>query len=230
MTDLIEVQKKKIVPTYCVIDTETTSLDSTTGQLLTLAMIFLDQHLEEIAACQESFVHDRYVADRKALETNQIDLRNHKASYKEQIFQNSVFDDVSLDTLIHYGNAKFKYQSLKLAKTLKECNKQKLLVIGSNPEFDIGFLKAHEPEFFEVLEFRHPLDTAVVGHTWLFNQGKYWAPHQLRLADLVREMKIPHDKDRLHDAEYDAELAYLVYRTAVGKPVPTPKDTYWIGD
>lgn len=229
MTDT-QKPKKKITPTYCVIDTETTSLDSTTGQLLTLAMIFLDQHLEKIAACQESFVHDRYVADRKALETNQIDLRNHKASYKEQIFNEEVILQLHMDTVIQFGLAKEKYQSLKLAKMLKECNKQKLLVIGSNPEFDIGFLKAHEPEFFEVLEFRHSLDTAVVGHTWLLNKGKYWAPHQLRLGDLIREMEIPHDKDRLHDAEYDAELAYLVYRKAVGRPVEQPKDTYWIGD
>lgn len=223
-------KQKKITPTYCVIDTETTSLDSTTGQLLTLAMIFLDQNLEKIAACQENFAHDRYVADRKALETNQIDLRKHKASYKEQVFQVFPFENQDLEMILTYANAKFSCQSLKLAKMLKEYNKQKLLVIGSNPEFDIGFLKAHEPEFFEVLEHRHPLDTAVVGHTWLLNKGKYWAPHQLRLADLVREMKIPHNKDRLHDAEYDAELAYLVYRTAVGRPVEEPKDYGWIGD
>lgn len=103
-----------------VIDCETTGVDSSKHQMLTIAGIMLDKRLREVGSREWGIKHEEYVCEVGALAANKIDLvkHDHEAKMVPEMFARD---------FVNWSQG--------------FTGKYRPLVVGWNVDFDVKFLR-----------------------------------------------------------------------------------------
>ena len=187
----------------CVIDTETTGLDPDWHDLIQICILPLDSDLKPrhdvLPFYIEMIPEHPERADPKAMQINRLDFAI--------IGQRGHHPDKARDMLDDW------IKKLKLPET-KYGNRKKILPLGQNYPFDMGFMKVwlgHETyaEYFHY----HFRDTMIVAQYLNDRAGMHAEKvpfSKTSLTWLANKMNVPHEK--AHDALADCQTTAEVYR------------------
>lgn len=133
---------------YAVMDSETGGLRCREHSILSLAMMILDDNLSEVDRTEVKLKPDDgiYRVTGRAMAVNKIDLIEHDRTARR-------YSEVRPD-LLHYIDH-FKQQG-----------SEKLIVVGHNVPFDLGFVHEHlmpEEEWLKHCSFQY-IDTMRIAH------------------------------------------------------------------
>lgn len=164
---------------YIAFDTETTGLSSD-SQLLTAYFVILDKNFEPESSLDLKFKWPSYNVYAKALEVNKIDIVKH---------------DLLADDLAVCRS--------KMKSFIK--NRNRLIPIGHNINFDIGFIRSSglvsDEEFSKSFNFVN-IDTLVVAQ-FLKSNGKIPLYQSLSLKNICSYFGITCGEQEFHTAKYD---------------------------
>ena len=181
---------------FLAFDVETGGLDPNKASLLTAYFAVLDENFDAIdelsLEIKNNSENDQYHVSAKALELNRIDL--------VQLQKNGISVD----------NAKLKLIDLIMKHS--EDGKFRLMPLGHNVNFDIGFVQAHliPKEIWDKYVSYRLADTASFG---IFLQRvKKVIPPNVRgdLKSLAKYFGIDVEKGDLHTAKFDTVVAVLL--------------------
>lgn len=178
---------------YIAFDTETSGLESTKCNLLTVCFIVLDSDLIEIDRLNISLKQVSYYINVEALKVNNINLVKHH--------DNSIYIMDARNKLHNFLN-KYKTQ-------------YSLIPIGHNIKFDISFIKSSglltDNEYLKYISF-NSIDTISIAQ-FLKLSGKLPTQQSLSLVNLCKYAELNEVKNNAHTAEYDTEMTVklLIY-------------------
>ena len=173
------------------LDTETGGLDCKKHSLLTVGMIavlYKNKSFEILEEFHVGVKYEKYNIEKEALEVNNINIAEHeKTAFSKDDVKKAIKDFV------------FKHK-------LSEC-----LLVGHNPEFDIGFMK----ELFSEKEYpfyRHYIDTKQI---WCYLKFREKVPPGLynHLKDISEYFEI--DYSNAHNALTDCKITLEVFKRLV---------------
>lgn len=171
---------------YISFDTETSGLDPTKCNLLTVCFIVLDSELNEIDRLNISLKQVNYYINVEALKVNRINLIKH---------HDSSIDIMDARNKLHNFLNKYKTQ-------------YSLIPIGHNIKFDISFIKSSglliENEYLKYISF-NSIDTISIAQ-FLKLSGKLPKQQSVSLINLCKYAKINQRENDEHTAEYDTEM------------------------
>ena len=164
--------------------------------------------IHRIAGCIE--------VDGKIVETFDIKTRpNPKAIIEQEALD---IGKVTLDQVMSYLEMHDAYKTVvaMLAKYVDRYDKRdKMWLVGyNNRSFDDLFFRAwfeqNDDAFFGAWFWSASLDVLVLASQYLLDRRRSML--NFKLPTVARELGIPVDKDRLHEARYDVELTREIYR------------------
>jgi DNA polymerase-3 subunit epsilon len=194
-------------PVICALDTETTGLDANVDQIISIALILLDSSLREVSR--------KLVYAMPAVPVNPGAAAVNGYTHEKWAAHNAV-------------DQKTLY--VEVVETLRGCSK--LLPLGHNVPFDIGFVKAlfaregKASDFGKFFSY-HALDT--VGSSVFFDMARFGKlDSSYKLKNLCDRFGIRLDEAHtaLADVEATVELFRWQYKALGGKSpevaVPAP--------
>lgn len=190
---------------FFAFDTETTGLDPTNAEIISIAMLLLDGSLNELSR-KVVFALPEGPVDPKAAAVN--GYTKEKWLDKGAVTQDVLFKEV---------------QSFLFGQ-------RDLLPLGHNVSFDVGFLQAlfakHGAKISEFLSY-HKVDTVGIAIYYdLVTHGTVGSYY--RLTELTSRFEIPHDNahDALSDVVSCVELFRIMHKTLGGKTTAPPPVTH----
>lgn len=148
-----------------------------------------------------------------------------KFNFKVQPFKDAIIEDdalaignVTREQIANYETFSQTYQKLivLLAKYVDKFNKgDKFHLVGyNNSPFDNQFLRAfftqNNDNYFGSWFWADTIDTMVLASNKLINERSKLANFQLKTV--ARHMGIEVDETKIHDAEYDINLTYELFK------------------
>lgn len=177
---------------YVVIDVETTGTDPKKHQILSVAMLALDSTLKPLGFGSWKIKHDNYVVDPKALEINRINLVKHHNNPKS----------LNVSTAKSHMIAFFNTPVHRPAG-----QQQKMIAIGHNLGFDVGFITEFLPTWWNFVHYRK-LDTQVIAMERILT-GRLPADCGSGLGDLTAHFNLEY---KAHTAPGDVYATYKVLK------------------
>lgn len=175
-----------------IVDTETGGTNPNKHSLLTIGMIAASVEDGEIKIKEKIGLrvkHNKYVADKKALEVNKIDLAEHdKIAFEKDRVTEEIKKFISRNQL------------------------EKIPVLGQNINFDIGFLQEYLKEDYPF--HYHTVDTIGI---WLFLKMMGKVPSYMfnNLESMAKHFGI--DYSKAHDALEDCVITLEVLQGMLNK-------------
>lgn len=185
---------------YLVLDTETGGLESEIYSLLSFALIRCTAFYQPLG--EPLHIHikqDNFVVNTKAMEVNQLDLRESGSWATKDAAITAMFK--FLDYPDDYGDD-VKYKDAKALYKL----------CGSNIAFDIGFLKKFLGESLYSRMFHYKAEEVTSAFSHLQRTGVVPPNPGLKLFEMAEALELNVDNTKFHDALYDAEVTRAVAR------------------
>ena len=188
---------------YLAIDTETGSLDPKKGSLLTLYAVVLDDNFNAVAELDLKIKNDKYEPYQvtgEALKINGINLAEHHADNRNCT---KGLAALQLNDMIN------KYS---------EGGNNKLVPLGHNVGFDIGFINEHlvPKDIWNRYVDYHVMDTSIVAG-YLKAKGIIPKEVKMNLGSLAKHFGINTDKGLLHSAKWDTVVMVSLYQAMLKK-------------
>lgn len=184
---------------YFAFDTETTGLDPTIDEVISLAYVLLDEHIQVVAKGQWfAFPSDGLVVTEETAKIN---------GYSRELWAERGAG--TQDEL--YGN---------LAELWHKYGVKRCFALGQNVKFDLNFLAARarkDPSFeaaYQEAVSYHSIDTITLAVTVDQAHGLAGASNRYRLTDLAERWNVP--LENAHDALADIEATVGVYKAYLG--------------
>jgi DNA polymerase III epsilon subunit-like protein len=191
---------------YLAFDTETSGLDPTKHNLLTVCFIVLNDNLVEIDRLNLNIKYNEYNITIKAMEINKIDLiKHHNCSSSVDL---KTARSLLLDFLKKNKRSQFN-SSLSYGYNL-------FTPIGHNVSFDINFIKGcgllSEYEYHSYISF-NCVDTICIAQ-FLKLTGEIPRKQSISLSNLCSyyNIKTEGDSESYHTAEYDIVMTLHLLR------------------
>lgn len=175
---------------YLVIDTETGGLDPQIHPLLQIYAAVFDKN----GKCIKEYEH-WIEAEDQPLSIGALKINNY-FSRKDQCVSSK------------YAAKSFLEWCIEIQKDYDP------ILVGQNLKFDLAFIKKlmDDYKYFDWNEMfrRHVLDTGVIAQA-MIDAGLIKGLRKTSLNALAYAFKVPADKDKLHNAKYDAKITFEVY-------------------
>lgn len=196
-------------PKYCLFDFETTGLDPKVNQPLTSHHILLTKKLEVIDTFSASYQFESYVVHPMAIKTNKINLYEH---HEKATPIATIRRDFAAWLHSHCKGLYDEKGTLPFY--------QRLIPIGHNVPFDVGYMKEYMFETVAEYEYwmnHRFLDTCVMA---LERVVTGVLPYKMKgsLESLVKHYEIGGGgTEDLHNAQKDAEATLELFKIMINK-------------